>query len=132
MSRWLLNVSKERGCRAFLGNLCQCLVIEKIFPDVQTKPPVFHCIVLAQSLDPTEKNLALPSLLQGHIACSHSTWRTSELPVLFCQFTFQMTVHQQLVIHRTLTSQVQEFALLLFELHQVHELQSAHLSILSR
>lgn len=57
-----------KSCTAFLGNLCQCLVIEKIFPDVQTEPPVFQCMVLAQSLGPTEKSLALPSLLQVHIA----------------------------------------------------------------
>lgn len=116
-----------KSCTAFFGNLCQCLVIEKIFPDVQTEPPVFQCMVLAQSLGPTEKNLALPSLLQVHFACSRSTWNPSELHVLFCLFTFQMTVHQQTVIQKIVTSQVQDFALLLVELHE-----SAHLSILSR
>ena len=54
VSRWLLNMSKDGDSTVSLGNLCQYsvpLTVKKVFPNVQTEPPVFQFVLIALVLN---------------------------------------------------------------------------------
>jgi len=60
-----------------------------------------------------------PRIPFNFFAGTCSTWCPPESLVLFCQATFQMTGHQHVLGHGVVTPWVQDFALLLVELHEV-------------
>lgn len=62
MSRWLLNIFKDRDSTTSLGNSCQYLVTCQVFPDVQTELPMFQCVPIT-STPVTGHHLKVPGFI---------------------------------------------------------------------